>query len=131
MPPDAGDRPARLAAPSDTTVEFFRRRGTILPTFRELAHPADIEPRIRGRLAAVDPDSIHPLNLFRVHWYNAANRRDVVPVPEYLELPSTLTGVKARIVVVLADRFPLVQTHKVLAAYGCLIPRILTGEFDP
>jgi cysteine synthase A len=126
-----GYRPARMATPSHTTIEFFRKQGTILPTFRELAHPYEIDPRIRGGLPAVDPDIVHPLNLFRVHWYNVANRRDLVSVPEYLELPSTLTGVKARIVVVLADRFPLVQTHKVLAAYGCLIPRILTGEFDP
>src|SRR5688572_26058765 len=99
-----GYRPARMATPSNTTIEFFRKQGTILPTFRELAHPYEIDPRVRGGLPAVDPDIVHPLNLFRVHWYNVANRRDLVSVPEYLELPSTLTGVKARIVVVLADR---------------------------
>jgi hypothetical protein len=76
---------------------FFRRRGTILPAFRELARPWDVSPVIGGRLAEVDPDEAHPLNLFRVHWYNAANRRDLVRVPEHLELPPALTGVKARI----------------------------------
>jgi cysteine synthase A len=46
-------------------------------------------------------------------------------------LPSELTGVPARIVVALADRFPLIGAHKVLATYGCLAPRIVTGQFDP
>jgi cysteine synthase len=120
-----------MAQASEITIEFFRRRGTILPTFRDLATPWDVSPGIRDRLAEVDPDEAHPLNLFRVHWYNAANRRDLVPVPEHIELPPALTGVKARIVVVLADRFPLVRTHKVLAAYACLVPLIVTGQFDP
>jgi cysteine synthase len=31
----------------------------------------------------------------------------------------------------LGCRFPLIGAHKVLAAYGCLIPRLVTGRFDP
>jgi cysteine synthase len=46
-------------------------------------------------------------------------------------LPSSLTGVDARIVVALGDRFPMIHAHKVLAAYGCLAPRVVTGQFDP
>ena len=42
-----------------------------------------------------------------------------------------MTGVKARIVVALGDRFPMIAAHKVLAAYGCLVPRLVTGQFDP
>jgi len=38
---------------------------------------------------------------------------------------------EARIVVALGDRFPMIHAHKVLAAYGCLAPRIVTGQFDP
>jgi cysteine synthase len=38
--------------------------------------------------------------------------------------------VKARIVLVLGKYFPT-GAHKVGAAYGCLVPRIITGEFDP
>ncbi len=33
--------------------------------------------------------------------------------------------------VALGDRFPMIGAHKVLAAYGCLAPRIVTGSFDP
>ena len=53
----------------------------------------------------------------------------MVDVPEHVVLPPELTGVDARIVVALGDRFPMIGAHKVLAAYGCLAPRIVTGRF--
>ena len=37
----------------------------------------------------------------------------------------------ARIVLALGNRFPMIRAHKVLAAYGCLAPRVVTGQFDP
>ena len=115
----------------DNTVRRFREAGVLLPTFSQLADPSTIPDAIRAKLASVDPDSPNPLNLFRVHWYNAADRRSLVPVPGTIELPSSLTGVKARIVVALGYRFPMIAAHKVLAAYGCLAPRIVTGQYDP
>jgi cysteine synthase len=102
-----------------------------LPTFAQLAHPSLISPAARTRLAGVGPDDRDPLNLFRVHWHNGADRRNPVGVPEHVVLPRELTGVDARIVVALGDRFPLIGAHKVLAAYGCLAPRLVTGLFDP
>jgi hypothetical protein len=39
--------------------------------------------------------------------------------------------VEARIVVAIGDLFPMIRAHKVLAAYGCLAPRVITGQFDP
>ena len=45
-------------------------------------------------------------------------------------LPSEFTGVEAKIIVNLGRYFPLITAHKVLAAYGCLLPRILNGTFD-
>ena len=103
----------------------------VLPTFAQLADPSKISEKIREALASVDPDAAHPLNLFRVHWYNGPDRRRQVAVPEHVVLPPSLTGVEARIVVALGDRFPMIGAHKVLAAYGCLAPRIVTGGFDP
>jgi cysteine synthase len=46
-------------------------------------------------------------------------------------LPEALTGVKAPVVVLLGRRFPLIGAHKVLAAYACLVPRLVTGQFEP
>jgi len=112
-------------------VDRLREARVALPTFAQLASPELIPAAVREALRAVGPDEAHPLNLFRVHWHNAANRVDVVDVPEHVVLPRELTGVDARIVVALGDRFPLIGAHKVLAAYGCLVPRLVTGRFDP
>jgi cysteine synthase A len=113
------------------SVARFREAGIVLPTFAELADPARIVADTKRKLAEVDPDAPHPLNLFRVHWCNSADGGDQVDLPEHVVLPETLTGVKARIVVLLGNRFPIIHAHKVLAAYGCLAPRIITGQFDP
>jgi cysteine synthase A len=115
----------------DRTVRRFRDARIVLPAFAELAEPGKIPHRIQRALVDVRPDEAHPLNLFRVHWHNGRDRAGQVPVPVYAELPGELTGVDARIVVAIGDLFPMIQAHKVLAAYGCLAPRVITGQFDP
>jgi len=113
------------------TIAHFRARGIVLPTFAQLAEPTRIPPSIVDRLEVVAPDEAHPLNLFRVHWYNAHHFPRPASVPAHVVLPSSLTGVPARIVVAFGDRFPMIHAHKVLAAYACLVPRLVTGQFDP
>jgi cysteine synthase len=113
------------------TAARLGEAGVVLPTLAQLKDPATIPAAMRERLAKVDPDSPHPLNLFRVHWFNDGERRGLANLPEHVELPSELTGVKARIVLALGERFPMIRAHKVLAAYGCLVPRLVTGQFDP
>jgi cysteine synthase len=115
----------------ERTSRAFAATDLVLPTFAELAHPETVPAETRRRLAAIDPDAPHPLNLFRVHWNNARDRRGSVAVPDHIVLPSSLTGVAAPVVVALGDRFPMIHAHKVLAAYGCLAPRLVTGQFDP
>jgi cysteine synthase len=119
------------AAVYERTVGRFREAGIVLPTFAQLADPTTIPAPIRERLSSIDPDAPHPLNLFRAHWFNDRDRRGRAVVPVHVVLPPALTGVAARIVVALGDRFPMIGSHKVLAAYGCLAPRIVTGQFDP
>jgi cysteine synthase len=114
----------------DRTVERFAGAGLRLPTFAELAAPATLPAALRAALAAVDSDAAAALNLFRVHWYNDG-AGGLLEVPEHLVLPPSFTGVAAPIVVALADRFPMIHAHKVLAAYACLAPRLVTGQFDP
>jgi cysteine synthase len=115
----------------DHSVERFRAAGILLPTFGQLADPDRIPALLKEALAGIDPDAPHPLNLFRVHWFNALDRRKGADTPVALEVPSALTGVRARVVLLLGDRFPMIRAHKVLAAYACLAPRIVTGQFDP
>ncbi|MGZ4340126.1 MAG: pyridoxal-phosphate dependent enzyme [Gaiellaceae bacterium] len=115
----------------DHVVDRLRENEVLLPTFAELADPTRIPARVRDALATVDPDAPHPLNLFRVHWHNDATRMGFTAVPEHVVLPRELTGVDATIVVAFGDRFPMIGAHKVLAAYGCLAPRLVGGDFDP
>ena len=115
----------------DHAVTRFREARIVLPTFAQLAEPALVPAETRAALAGVDPDAADPRNLFRVHWYNDAARTGAAALPEHVVLPEALTGIKAKIVVALGDRFPMIHAHKVLAAYACLAPRIVTGQFDP
>src|SRR5205823_1669069 len=112
-------------------AEALAKAGVVLPKFSELADPSTIDPSIQRDLQRVGFDEPHPLNLFRVHWHNTRRERAFIRVPEHVVLPSSLTGVDAKIVVLLGNRFPMIGAHKVLAAYGCLAPRIITGQFDP
>jgi cysteine synthase len=115
----------------DRATARCRDLGVTLPTFAQLAEPETIPATIQSRLASVDPDAPDPLNLFRAHWYNDASRARLAAVPGHVVLPEALTGVASPIVVALGDRFPMIASHKVIAAYGCLAPRIVTGQFDP
>jgi cysteine synthase len=109
------------------SVRRFAAQDIVLPTFAQLADPSLIDPAVtRG----VDKDAADPRNLFRVHWYNDMNG-DRVEVPDHVVLPSTLTGIDSPVIVVFGDRFPMITAHKVLAAYSCFAPRVITGQFDP
>jgi cysteine synthase len=115
----------------ESSVRRFRQAGVVMPTFSQLADPSTIPPHIQERVAAVDPDGPDPANLFRAHWYNDFEEAAPVPLPAHVVLPPELTGVPSPIVVLLGDRFPMIRSHKLIAAYGCLAPRIVTGQFDP
>ena len=115
----------------DRAADRCRSLGVTLPTFAQLAEPELIPADLRRRLATVDPDAADPLNLFRAHWFNDSSGAGRVDVPEHLVLPPELTGVASPIVIALGNRFPMIGSHKVIAAYGCLAPRIVTGQFDP
>jgi len=117
-------------AARERNLDKLRETGAILPKFSELAAPQTIPAAIQQQLATVDPDTPHPLNLFRVHWFNSRKNNAFVRVPEHIVLPPSLTGVDAKIVVLFGNRFPMIRAHKVLAAYACLAPRIVTGQFD-
>src|SRR3954451_14327791 len=109
------------------SVRRFREQGITLPTFGQLADPSSFDASI---VAGVDKNAADPKNLWRVHWYNDI-AGDRVEVPDHVVLPTSLTGVNSPIIVVFGDRFPMITAHKVLAAYACLAPRVVTGQFDP
>ena len=115
----------------DRAAKWLGRAGVRLPTFAELALPSTIPEARLADLASVDPDTPKPANLFRINWYNDWSRKGFAAHPCHLVFPPALTGVPSPIVMALGSFFPMIGAHKVLAAYGCLIPRLITGQFDP
>ena len=115
----------------ERTVKRARERNIIMPTLKQMQNPALIPAKVKAGLKNVGLWDINPLNLFRITWHNE-------PVAKgggfggvnYLELPKALTGVDARIIVMVGKWFPT-GAHKVGAAFGCLVPRLVTGQFDP
>mgnify|MGYP001103359026 CR=1 FL=1 len=124
---DLSVHPERL----ERVVKRARDRNIIIPTFAQMKNPALIPDRIKNELASIGLWDVHPRNLFRITWHNE-------PIPHgggfgevnYLEFPPSLTGVPARIIALVGKWFPT-GSHKVGAAFGCLVPRLVTGQFDP
>ncbi|RLD10893.1 MAG: pyridoxal-5-phosphate-dependent protein subunit beta [Chlamydiae bacterium] len=115
----------------ENAVKRYRERGIILPTFAQQKDPSLISGKILDKLRNIGLWDLDPLNLFRITWHNEPKERggqfgDV----NYMIIPPELTGVKAKIVALIGKWFPT-GAHKVGAAYGCLAPRITTGQFDP
>ncbi len=115
----------------DRTVEHFGQARIRLPKISQLADPVASRKEIEAYVQSADPDAPDARNLFRVHWHNAVDRKSLDDVPGHIVLPSELTGVDAKILVAVGNRFPMIRAHKVLAAYGCLVPRLISGQFDP
>ncbi len=79
----------------ERAVRRFRNARIVLPTFAELADPGAMPAWARRHLAQIGPDDPDPTNLFRVHWFNRADRRSIVDVPQHEVLPAELTGRRA------------------------------------
>jgi cysteine synthase len=113
------------------TVQRARERNIVIPTFAQMKDPSLIPDAIKQKLASVGLWDVDSLNLFRITWKNepVAHGGDFGGV-NYVELPPSLTGVPARIICLVGKWFPT-GAHKVGATFGCLVPRLVTGQFDP
>ncbi len=115
----------------ENAVKRYKEQNIILPTFKQQRNPELIPEKIKDKLKNVGLWDLNPLNLFRITWKNEpVEKGGLFGDVNYIELPSELTGIKARIVLLVGKWFPT-GAHKVGAAYGCLAPRITTGGFDP
>ncbi len=113
------------------SVERAREKGIIIPTFAQMRNPALIPDKIKQKLTSVGLWDVNPLNLFRVSWHNEPKDfGGTFGGVNFIEFPKELTGVKARIIMLTGKWFPT-GCHKVGAAFGCLVPRLVTGQFDP
>ena len=115
----------------DRAAQRVRERGIVIPTFAQMKDPSLVPASIREKLTGVGLWDVNPLNLYRITWKNEPKARGAgFGGVNYIEFPSSLTGVKARIVALVGKWFPT-GAHKVGAAFGCLVPRLVTGQFDP
>ena len=112
-------------------IQKARENGVIIPTFENMRNPETVPAAVKERLRGVGLWDVNPLNLFRITWKNEPAEAGGLyrDVPNYIELPPALTGVKARIVALVGKWFPT-GCHKVGASFGCLAPRLVTGQFD-
>ena len=112
-------------------IEKARENNVVIPTVSQMQNPETIPEEIKERLKNTGLWDVDPVNLFRITWKNEQKERGGLfrKVPNYIEFPSALTGVKARIVAMVGKWFPT-GCHKVGASFGCLAPKLVTGQFD-
>lgn len=112
-------------------IQRVRERKIIIPTFTQMKNPVLIPEQVKEELREIGLWDLNPNNLFRITWKNEPRSRGGgFGQVNYLELPSSLTGYDVRIIVLIGKWFPT-GAHKVGAAFGCLVPRLVTGQFEP
>jgi cysteine synthase len=111
------------------TAKRCKDRGIVIPTFAQMRNPDTAPDAVKVRLKTVTVNTVDPANLFRITWKNNPET-GLFGGPNYVEIPREITGVKARIIGLVGKYFPT-GAHKVGAAFACLVPRLVSGEFDP
>ena len=115
----------------ENTIKRCREKHIIIPTYKQMRNPELIPEKIRAKLKNIGLWDLNSLNMFRITWKNE-------PIKfgggfggvNFIELPSELTGVKARILMLIGKFFPT-GSHKVGATFGPLVEKLVSGEFDP
>lgn len=115
----------------ERAIQKARERNIIIPTYAQQRNPELIPAKIKEELKGIGLWDLHPRNLFRITWKNEPRAfGGGFNGVNYIELPSSLTGTDARIFALVGKWFPT-GAHKVGAAFGCLVPRLVTGQFEP
>ncbi len=117
----------------EKTIGRAREKNIILPTFSQQKNPETVPQQIKDELKDIGLWDINSRNLFRITWKNnpkEAGGDGLFGDANFVELPKEITGIKARVIGLVGKYFPT-GSHKVGAAYGCLAPRLVAGEFDP
>ncbi len=112
-------------------AKWCKKKDIIMPTFKQMKNPEKAPEKIKEKLKNTGLWDVAPENLFRITWKNQPKKSGgLFSDVNYIELPSKLTGTKAKIVALVGKWFPT-GAHKVGATYGCLAPALATGQFHP
>jgi hypothetical protein len=97
-------------------IQRCREKGIVLPTYAQMRDPALIPDAIKQELSGIGLWDVHPRNLFRINWHNeAVEKGGGFGGVNFVELPTAITGCRARIVGIVGKWFPT-GAHKVGAA---------------
>jgi cysteine synthase len=112
-------------------IQRCKEKGILLPTYAQMRDPSKVPESVKKELGGIGLWDVHSRNLFRVTWHNEPKERGgAFGGVNFIELPRSITGTKARIVGLAGKWFPT-GAHKVGAALSCLLPELVTGRFDP
>jgi cysteine synthase len=113
-------------------ARLAKERGIRIPTLAQMKNPGLIPGSVREKLKKTGLWDVDPVNLYRITWKNEPVESGGLfrEFPNYIEIPSSVSGVEARIIALAGKYFPT-GAHKVGATFGCLVPRLITGQFDP
>jgi hypothetical protein len=115
----------------ENTINQCRERNILIPTYKQMKNPELVPDKIKQELSEIGLWDVNPRNLFRITWKNEpVSSGGGFGNVNYLEVPTEITGVKARIFILLGKYFPT-GAHKVGATFGPLVQRLITGKFDP
>jgi hypothetical protein len=114
----------------ENTISKCKERHIIIPTYAQMRNPELIPEKIKAGLRQIGLWDLNPLNLFRITWKNEPVKSGGGYGPvNYIEIPPELSGVKARIVMLIGKYFPT-GAHKVGATFGPLVEKLISGHFD-
>ena len=115
----------------ERNLQIAREKGILIPTLAQMRNPDLIPDRVKERLKTTGLQEVTPLNLFRINWHNEPKGQGGLyqKIPNYVEIPPALSGVPCRILAMAGKWFPT-GCHKVGASFGCLVPKLVTGQFD-
>lgn len=104
-------------------IQKAKENHIIIPTIAQMQNPDLIPEKIKAKLSHTGLWDVDPVNLFRISWHNEAKEQGGLfqAVPNYVEIPSKLSGVPCRIIAMSGKWFPTGR-HKVGASFGCLAP---------
>ena len=105
-------------------IEKAKENHIIIPTIAQMQNPDLIPEKIKEKLTHTGLWDVDPVNLFRISWHNEAKEFGGLyqHTPNYVEIPSSLSGVPCRILAMSGKGFPT-GCHKVargepLAGHG-------------
>ena len=100
-------------------IQKAKENNIIIPTIAQMQNPDLIPEKIKEKLSHTGLWDVDPVNLFRISWHNEAKEKGGLfqKVPNYVEIPSELSGVPCRIIAMSGKWFPT-GCHKVGASFS-------------